>query len=132
MQMPVACQLGATVHFRLHDEGAWEPDWDQFEQAVAGALRFISRTRTIRPARCCRLRRCGESSSAANEREPGYWQMKYLGAEIDAPRTASFWGMSDRVIVTSGLSKVRDTGRADWLDRCDAGTGGGVLVAATA
>ena len=30
----------------------------------------------------------------------------YLGAEIDRPRTRSFWGMSDRVIVTSGLSKA--------------------------
>ena len=30
----------------------------------------------------------------------------YLGAEIDRPRTKSFWGMSSRVIVTSGLSKA--------------------------
>ncbi len=30
----------------------------------------------------------------------------YLGAEIDRERTPSFWGMSDRVIVTSGLSKA--------------------------
>jgi len=30
----------------------------------------------------------------------------YLGAEIARPSTPSFWGMSDRVIVTSGLSKA--------------------------
>ena len=30
----------------------------------------------------------------------------YLGAEIHCPRTPSFWGMSERVIVTSGLSKA--------------------------
>jgi aspartate/methionine/tyrosine aminotransferase len=30
----------------------------------------------------------------------------YLGAEISRPRTKSFWGMSPRVIVTSGLSKA--------------------------
>jgi aspartate/methionine/tyrosine aminotransferase len=30
----------------------------------------------------------------------------YLGAEIDRERTSSFWGMTDRVIVTSGLSKA--------------------------
>ena len=30
----------------------------------------------------------------------------YQGAEIDCPRTPTFWGMSDRVIVTSGLSKA--------------------------
>src|SRR5207237_6903628 len=30
----------------------------------------------------------------------------YLGAEIHRERTRSFWGMSERVIVTSGLSKA--------------------------
>ena len=30
----------------------------------------------------------------------------YQGAEIHCERTRSFWGMSDRVIVTSGLSKA--------------------------
>jgi hypothetical protein len=30
----------------------------------------------------------------------------YLGAEIHSERTPSFWGMSDRVIITSGLSKA--------------------------
>jgi aspartate/methionine/tyrosine aminotransferase len=30
----------------------------------------------------------------------------YQGAEIHGPRTPSFWGMSDRAIVTSGLSKA--------------------------
>jgi hypothetical protein len=41
--------------------------------------------------------------------ETGTWILAdevYLGAEISAPRTPSFWGMSDRVIVTSGLSKA--------------------------
>ena len=30
----------------------------------------------------------------------------YLGAELGGERTKSFWGMSDRVVVTSGLSKA--------------------------
>src|SRR5262245_65109688 len=30
----------------------------------------------------------------------------YQGAEPDGTRTPSFWGMSDRVIVTNGLSKA--------------------------
>jgi hypothetical protein len=30
----------------------------------------------------------------------------YQGAEVSRPLTQSFWGMSDRVIVTSGLSKA--------------------------
>ena len=39
----------------------------------------------------------------------GTWLLSdevYLGAEIHSPRTHSFWGMSDRVVVTSGLSKA--------------------------
>ena len=39
----------------------------------------------------------------------GTWLLSdevYLGAEIDQPENKSFWGMSDRVIVTSGLSKA--------------------------
>jgi aspartate/methionine/tyrosine aminotransferase len=41
--------------------------------------------------------------------QTGTWLLAdevYLGAEISRPRTTSFWGMSDRVIVTSGLSKA--------------------------
>jgi len=30
----------------------------------------------------------------------------YQGAEREAPRTKSFWGRHDRVIVTNGLSKA--------------------------
>ena len=42
--------------------------------------------------------------------QTGTWLLSdevYLGAEIDrGTRTKSFWGMGDRVIVTSGLSKA--------------------------
>ena len=50
---------------------------------------------------------CGGSSRAA--RQVGAYLLAdevYQGAEIHCARTPSFWGMSDRVIVTSGLSKA--------------------------
>jgi len=50
----------------------------------------------------------------------GTWLLSdevYLGAEIDRRRTASFWGMGARVIVTSGLSKAYGIPgvRVGWL-----------------
>ena len=49
----------------------------------------------------------------------GCWPTRCISApRSTGPRTQSFWGMSDRVIVTSGLSKAYGIpGRADRLDR---------------
>ena len=87
----------------------WEPDWDEFERAVnredAAGLPFESeqseRSRCSRAAAMERIvRRCEEVGAYLLADEV------YLGAEIHCERTPSFWGMSDRVIVTSGLSKA--------------------------
>jgi aspartate/methionine/tyrosine aminotransferase len=110
MQMwGVARSLGAEVRtFALRSDAAWEPDWDAFERAVTPATRLLyvsnpnNPTGSILSADAMRriVDRCEKT---------GTWLLSdevYLGAEIDAPRTPSFWGMSDRVIVTSGLSKA--------------------------
>jgi aspartate/methionine/tyrosine aminotransferase len=110
MQMPgVARSLGATVRtFRLRQETGWEPDWDEFEQAVTTTTRLLYLSNPNNPTGAV-------LSEAAMRRivdrceRTGTWLLAdevYLGAEIDRPRTASFWGMSERVIVTSGLSKA--------------------------
>jgi aspartate/methionine/tyrosine aminotransferase len=110
MQMPgVARSLGATVRtFRLHDEAGWEPDWIEFERAVTDKTRLLYLSNPNNPTGSV-------LSDAAMTRiidrceRTGAWLLAdevYLGAEIDRPRTRSFWGMSDRVIVTSGLSKA--------------------------
>src|SRR4029078_4185034 len=111
MQMwGVARSLGADVRtFRRRTEASWEPDWDEFERAVTPKTRLLYLSNPNNPT--------GSVLSDASMRrivdrceQPGTWLLAddvYLGAEV-APgtRTKSFWGMSDRVIVTSGLSKA--------------------------
>jgi aspartate/methionine/tyrosine aminotransferase len=110
MQMPgIARSLGATVRtFSLRQETGWEPDWDEFEHAVTSRTRLLYLSNPNNPTGSI-------LSPSAMERivsrcaSTGTWILAdevYLGAEIDRERTASFWGMSDRVIVTSGLSKA--------------------------
>ncbi len=110
MQMPgVVRSLGAAVKpFRLRQETGWEPDWDEFERAVTPGTRLLYLSNPNNPTGSVlsddAMRRIVRRCEAT-----GTWLLAdevYLGAEIDRPRTKSFWGMSDRVIVTSGLSKA--------------------------
>src|SRR3954470_13229351 len=110
MQMPgVARSLGAEVRtFRLRTEASWEPDWDEFERAVTPKTRLLYLSNPNNPTGSvladAAMRRIVDRCD-----KTGTWLLSdevYLGAEITAPRTKSFWGMSDRVIVTSGLSKA--------------------------
>jgi aspartate/methionine/tyrosine aminotransferase len=121
MQMPgVARSLGATVKtFRLREDTGWEPDWEEFERAVTVRTQLLYLSNPNNPTGSVlseqAMRRICERCEAT-----GTWILAdevYLGAEIDRPRTASFWGRSDRVIVTSGLSKAYGIPgiRVGWL-----------------
>jgi len=110
MQMwGVARSLGAEVRpFRLRTEASWEPDWDEFEHAVTDRTRLLYLSNPNNPTGSVlsdeAMRRIVDRCQRT-----GTWLLAdevYLGAEITAPRTRSFWGMGDRVIVTSGLSKA--------------------------
>ena len=110
MQMPgVARSLGAVVHnFPLRQDTGWEPDWEEFERAVTPRTRLIYVSNPNNPTGAvlsdAAMKRIADRCS-----ETGTWLLSdevSLGAEIDRPRTKSFWGLSDRVIVTSGLSKA--------------------------
>ena len=110
MQVPgVARSLGATVRtFQLRQEAGWEPDWEQFEAAVTPRTRLLYLSNPNNPTGSIlshdAMRRIVERCERS-----GTWILAdevYLGAEIDRARTVSFWGTSDRVIVTSGLSKA--------------------------
>ena len=110
MQMPgVARSLGATVApFRLRQDAGWEPDWAEFEAAVTPSTTLLYLSNPNNPTGAVlsdeAMRRiadrCDRTGTLLLADEV------YLGAEIDGPRTRSFWGLSDRVIVTSGLSKA--------------------------
>ena len=101
--------LGAIVNrFRLYLDRDWEPDWEEFDRAVTPQTRLVyvsnpnNPTGSILSPEAMRriVARCEEVGAHLLADEV------YLGAEIHCPRTPSFWGMSDRVIVTSGLSKA--------------------------
>lgn len=110
MQMwGVARSLGADLRtFRLRTDAAWEPDWDEFERAVTEKTRLLYLSNPNNPTGSV-LNDAAMSRIVERCDRTGTWLLSdevYLGAEIDRPRTTSFWGMSDRVIVTSGLSKA--------------------------
>ena len=110
MQMwGVSRSLGAEVKtFPLRTDAGWEPDWNEFDRAVTPKTRLLYLSNPNNPTGSV-------LSDSAMQRIVGRceqtrtWLLSdevYLGAEIDGRRTKSFWGLSDRVIVTSGLSKA--------------------------
>jgi aspartate/methionine/tyrosine aminotransferase len=121
MQMPgVARSLGASVRtFQLRQDSDWEPDWSEFERAVAPGTRLLYLSNPNNPTGAVLSAEAMRRIVARCE-QTGTWILAdevYLGAEIDRERTASFWGLSERVIVTSGLSKAYGIPgvRVGWL-----------------
>ena len=94
--------------FRLRPDRQWEPDWDEFEQAVTPRTRLLYLSNPNNPSGAVLsdnamrriVARCEATGTTVLADEV------YLGAELDGERTRSFWGLSDRVVVTSGLSKA--------------------------
>jgi len=105
----VARSLGARVNkFSLNFEKSWEPNWEEFEMAVNKKTRLVYISNPNNPTGAILsesamkriLTRCEEVGAYLLSDEV------YIGSELDRGRTKSFWGMSDRVIVTGGLSKA--------------------------
>ena len=101
--------LGAAVStFRLRHEACWEPDWDEFDRAVTPKTRLIYVSNPNNPSGAVLSDEAMKRIIDRCEKTGAYLiaDEVYQGAEAAGPRTKSFWGMSDRVIVTSGLSKA--------------------------
>lgn len=101
--------LGAKVNtFPLDFDRDWEPDWAAFEAAVNERTRLVYISNPNNPAGAVLSEDSMERIVARCERVGAYLLADevYIGTEREGKTTKSFWGMSDRVIVTSGLSKA--------------------------
>lgn len=100
---------GATTrHFAIRHDKNWEPDWDEFEQALSNNTKFIYITNPNNPTGSILSKSAMKRIIEGIDRSGAYLiaDEVYQGAELDGNLTPSFWGMSDRIIVTSGLSKA--------------------------
>ena len=101
--------LGAEVRtFRLCLDRCWEPDWDEFDRAVAPGTRMVYVSNPNNPTGAV-LSEGAMRRIVERVEKTGAWLIAdevYRGAEASGPLSNSFWGTSDRVIVTSGLSKA--------------------------
>jgi len=101
--------VGATIRrFSLRLDHDWEPDWAEFEAAVTSKTRLVYLSNPNNPTGSVLSDEAMRRIVARCQSVGAYLiaDEVYLGAEIYRERTKSFWGMTDRVIVTSGLSKA--------------------------
>jgi aspartate/methionine/tyrosine aminotransferase len=103
--------VGAEVdvfHLRPRADARWEVDWDEFDRAVTKGTKLVYITNPNNPTGSVLTTDEMRTIVAKCESVGAYLiaDEVYQGAEISGPITPSFWGMSDRVIVTSGLSKA--------------------------
>jgi aspartate/methionine/tyrosine aminotransferase len=97
-----------TFHLRPHSTTGWRIDWEEFDRAVKPGTRLVYITNPNNPTGSVLSRSDMQRIVDMCEKAGAYLiaDEVYQGAELAGPLTPSFWGMSDRVIVTSGLSKA--------------------------
>jgi hypothetical protein len=93
----------------LREAEGWQPDLDALERALEAGARFVLVTHPNNPTGAALTRASMDAIATLTERH-GAWILSdevYAGAEVaDGPRTPSFWGSHDRVLVTNSLSKA--------------------------
>jgi hypothetical protein len=100
----------AVDTFALRPErGTWALDTDELERAVGPKTRAVMICNPNNPTGHVLLPAEMDAVVAAAERV-GAWIVAdeiYRGAEVDTDETTpSFWGRSERIVITSGLSKA--------------------------
>jgi aspartate/methionine/tyrosine aminotransferase len=100
---------GATVvPWRLREERGWEADVDELTSLVTPRTKLIAVCNPNNPTGAILSETAMRGIVAVAERV-GAWILAdevYRGAELDGRETRSFWGLSDRVLVSCGLSKA--------------------------
>lgn len=101
--------FGAEVSpIHLREDQGWQPDPAEIDRAIAPGTRLVVVTNPNNPTGAV-LSREAMQRLVARAEAVGAWLLAdevYQGAERLGAMTPSFWGMSDRVIVTNGLSKA--------------------------
>ncbi len=110
MQVPLlARSWGATVRqWWLRESDRWAPDLNALEGLVTARTKAVFVCNPNNPTGAVLAPAMMDAICAAAARVDA-WVVAdevYRGAEVEGPRTASFWGRYPRVIVTGGLSKA--------------------------
>ncbi len=101
-------QGARVVPWRLREERAWEADIDELAALVTKRTKLIAVCNPNNPTGSILSEAAMRAIVAVAERA-GAWILSdevYRGAELEGSETRSFWGLSDRVLVSCGLSKA--------------------------
>ena len=105
----IAEELGATpIPFHLREEDEWAPDLDELRSAVTDRTRMIAVCNPNNPTGYT-LTETEMKEIVAVAESVGAWVYAdevYRGAELDGNELKSFVGLSERVMVSGGLSKA--------------------------
>ncbi|TFH66483.1 MAG: aminotransferase class I/II-fold pyridoxal phosphate-dependent enzyme [Gemmatimonadales bacterium] len=110
MQVPGMVEnFGAPIlPFHLREETGWQPDLDELEVALEAGANFILVTNPNNPTGASLTLDAMNGIVELADRF-GAWILSdevYCGAEVAGEETPSFWGRTDRVLVTNSLSKA--------------------------
>jgi aspartate/methionine/tyrosine aminotransferase len=101
--------FGAAVKpFHLRQSLGWQPDLDEVGRLVTSKTKLIVLTNPNNPTGSVLNREAMDGIVKLASRV-GAWVLAdevYQGAELSSPRTPSFWGTYDRVLIVNGLSKA--------------------------
>lgn len=110
MQVPGMVEnFGAPLlPFHLREETGWQPELNELESALEAGATFILVTNPNNPTGASLTEDAMNDIVNLADRH-GAWILSdevYCGAEVTGGDTPSFWGRTDRVVVTNSLSKA--------------------------